>query len=227
MTPPIKTRTRLLSLVVVLCVSASLGLGQSLDDELFEDLKDPVPTQKKEDVSERQFNQQLQRELGGEDVGSRRNNPLSRTADAMRQVSERLAVKDTAAETRELQKTIIGNLDRLIDQLKNQKKKQSKGGGGDSSPKSNPGKQPNPTKPQPSQNPGKNQGGESKQSKKDAGTQLGSPAERSSGVASRDRLMQESWGSLPANVRQQMQSARPEKFLPKYCLLYTSDAADE
>lgn len=196
-----------------------MAFGQSLDEQLFEDLKDPVPTlPKKEDVSEKQFNQQLQRELGGEDLGQRRQNPLSATADTMRQVCERLAAKDTAAETREMQKSIVGSLDKLIEQLKNQQNKQSKGGG-DPSPNNKPGDQPKPSKPQQSQNPGKNQGGQSKQSAKQAGTKLGSPVVAASTGATRDRLVEDSWGSLPANVRQQMQSARPEKFLPKYAQL--------
>jgi len=203
----------------LVCVTASTAIGQSLDDQLFEDLKDPVPTlPEKEDVSEKQFNQQLQRELGGEDVGMRRQNPLSATADAMRQVRERLVAKDTAAETREMQKSIVGNLDRLIEQLKKQQNKQPKGGG-DPSSNNKPGDRPKPSRPQQSQNPRQNQGGQSKQSAKQAGTKLGSPVDAPSGGATRDRLMQESWGSLPANVRQQMQSARPEKFLPKYAQL--------
>lgn len=205
-------------LCFLLFVTSTAFAQSSLDDQLFEDLRDPPQTQKRpqvrrdaDQVTRRQFERQLQKELGGEDVGKAGENPLTRTAEMMRQVRDRLAVKDTAAETRQMQQTILQSLDKLIEKLNNQQSKPS--GGGEQPDQQKP-------KPAPSQ-PSPQSGSSPPQNSKQSGQQSGAPQTANggvsqSGVATRDQLMQQSWGKLPAKVRQEMQSARPEKFLPKY-----------
>lgn len=202
------------------CVCSILH-AQSLDDQLFEDLQDPVPAQETrsaDDVAREQFKQELQRELGGpnaggEDVGQRGESLLSKTADAMRRVRDRLAAKDTAAETRQMQKSIVSSLDQLIERMQKQQQKNSGGG-------KQPQQQGKPKAGQEQQQsqskPGQGQANSSNQSAKQSSTRLGKAEAVQGEAMPRDKMMQESWGNLPASVRQQMQSASPEKFLPKY-----------
>ena len=118
---------------------------------------------------------------------------------------------DTAMETQQLQSRIVQGFDELLARLQNQS--QTKDSGSPPSSKS--------------QSQGSKQLGQ-QQSPAKAGSS--EPANQNSNrrgqaksvettQAERDRLWEKVWGDLPATVRQQMQSARPEKFLPKYSRL--------
>ena len=201
----------------------------SLDDQLFEDLDDDLfsdlpPLEKpasKEPAKQSELDRKLQSDLGGEDLGeARASNPLQKLADAMQRVRNRLNERNLTVETQQIQGKIVSDLDEIIAQLAKQKPPpKGKGGGGKPKPQQSKSqsqkKSQQPPKPGGGK-PGKNQ---SNNPAKDSTTRVGQADSAEVDDATRDRMMQEAWGNLPASVRQQMQSARPEKFLPKYSRL--------
>ena len=196
-----------------------------LDDDLFSDLepltleKPVTPAQTKQSVradgesrvptSDKDLD--LQRDLSGEDLGGARGrSPLEKVARAMQRVKKRLAMADTAMETQQLQSRIVQDFDELLAQL--QKQSQQKSGSPPSSKSPSQGSKPS----------GQQQGRASAGSKNPANrnsNRRGQAESVSTTQSERDRLWEKVWGDLPATVRQQMQSARPEKFLPKYSRL--------
>lgn len=195
---------------------AANSRAQSLDDQLFQDLREPAVSQTRsaDDASREQDDQQLLRELGGEDIGQGPQSPLADAVEAMRNVKNRLAAKDTSGATREIQQSIVMDFDRLIAQLEQkQQQKKSSGGQQKQQTKQRSSSTPKPKQPQEASSDPANR---SNQSAKQSQTKLTQADAVRTSPASRDRMLQESWGNLPAGVRQQMQSARPEKFLPKY-----------
>lgn len=212
----------------VLCYLAFVVVGTSsfcvaqsdLDDELFSDLApleaEPNPEPPTKPSSE--VDRRLQQELGGDDLGQKRGgNKMVELADTMKQVRNRIQRKDLAAETQEMQAGIVKDLDAIIDQLRKQKK-QNKSGGSSSQQKQNQQQRSKQSKPQ--QKPGGKPGDKpSNQPSNDSTTRLGNAEAAEADAESRDQLMQDAWGNLPAALKRQMQSARPEKFLPKYSRL--------
>ena len=118
---------------------------------------------------------------------------------------------DTTMETQQLQSRIVQDFDELLAQL--QKQSQPKDGGLPPGSKS--------------RSQGSDQSGQQQGPPKAASNDLadqnnnrrGQAESNATTQAERDRLWEKVWGDLPATARQQMQSARPEKFLPKYSRL--------
>lgn len=199
-----------------------------LDDDLFSDLESLTPDQAERrkgadqppdggeasprpagDDNDRKF----QRELGGEDLGDAPvSGPLEKVALTMERVQRRLAAEDTATETQGLQSRIVRDLDELLAQLQNQARQN----GGDSRQRrhsSSPGSDP--------AGPGQAPPGpaESESPAGQSSNRLGPTEREPAAPANQDRLLEKAWGDLPAAERQQLRSARPEKFLPKYSRL--------
>ncbi len=154
----------------------------------------------------------LQPDLDGEDLGGARGrSPLEKVARTMQRVKTRLAMADTAMETQQLQSRIVQDLDELLAQL--QKQSQPKDGGLPPGSKS--------------RSQGSDQSDQQQVPAKAGSNDLanqnnnrrGQAESNATTQAERDRLWEKVWGDLPATARQQMQSARPEKFLPKYSRL--------
>jgi len=211
----------------VLGANTSFAQEKSLDEQLFEELESipnlPSPTE--EDASKpaplSDVDQQLQRELGGEDLGQARDsNPLRMLAETMQQVQRRLRAKDLATETQQIQGRIVGDLDKIIEQLQ-QQQQQPQGGGQQQKQQQKQKQQRSKSQQQKSQQKQGNKPGGKPSSKpaNDSTTQLGSVEAAETSSATRDQMMQDAWGNLPASTQQEMRSARPEKFLPKYSRL--------
>lgn len=200
----------------------------SLDDQLFEDLDDDLfsdlpplekPTSEKPE-QQSELDRKLQNDLGGEDLGQdSESNPLQKLADAMQRVRDRLNDRDLAVETQQIQGRIVSDLDQIIAQLGKKPPPKGKGGGSKSKPQQSKSQSQKKSQQPPKPGGGKPGQKQSNNPAKDSTTRLGQADTAEVDDATRDRMMQEAWGNLPASVRQQMQSARPEKFLPKYSRL--------
>ena len=220
----LKTTVCIALLACLFAVPTHAQQSKSLDEQLFEDLVDePIPEvappEKSDGKPMKELDRQLNRDLGGSDPGTRRGTGLLReVADAMERVRGRLRQRDLSGQTRQMQTGIVGSFNELIKQLKKQKQQQQQQGGGQKQQQKQQQQKPGQPKPNSQQKPGsgKPSGKPSNSPAKDSSSRLGKAETAEATAAERDRMMQEAWGNLPASVRQQMQSARPEKFLPGY-----------
>jgi hypothetical protein len=144
----------------------------------------------------------------GEDLGSESSDPFLVIGRQMRTAEELIGRRDTSEATRRVQRQIVEDLERLIEQMN----KQCGGQQGTSSQKSSRGeKQPKPG--------GKTGSGEHPGTSKparDSETQVGQRESDDERLFRMRETLAEVWGHLPARVREQMQSGMAEEFLPKY-----------
>lgn len=188
-------------------------LLDSLGGDLLEGLDD-IPTDPSFDQPDGNADptdKPLIDQLEGEDIGAEGENDLSRISRQMRLVQERIAQQEVSETTQGLQKQIVADLDALIKQIQQQQKK--KQGSPSSSKTQNPGgevkqpnNQPNAGQPQqPNEKPSRNS--EERLTERDA-----DPTD----AAAMQAMIKRVWGHLPDRVRQEMQNASVEEFLPKY-----------
>ncbi len=184
-------------------------LLDSLGGDLLEGLDD-LPTDPGFDQPDADpADKPLVDQLEGEDIGAEGENDLSRISRQMRLVQQRIAQEEISQKTQDLQQQIVTDLDALIRQLQQQKKKQGKPS---NSKTQNPGgeikqpsNQPNAGQSTPNEKP--SQDSEEKLAERDA-----NPAD----AAAMQAMVKRVWGHLPDRVRQEMQNAAVEEFLPKY-----------
>ncbi|MCS7304814.1 MAG: hypothetical protein NZ602_06880 [Thermoguttaceae bacterium] len=157
---------------------------------------------------------QLQRELGEAGV-SEEENPLLSILQQMREVEVLLGQGQTGPRTQQIQKQILAELDRLIQQAQNSALAQAK-----VSAKGKPqaGSADSPQGPTSPAEPKEGLPGTAKQSpaKSPPGS---SPEEKATELQQLRSLLHEVWGLLPPTQRQQMLETPVEEFLPKYKLL--------
>ncbi len=227
---------RILLTVVVLCFATLPTLGAfadneppSLDQQLFDSLDDQLFSGLNEDSSDDSGDSteprrdesrapatrpaadgvdvELQRRLGGEDLGSApRDNPLTHVAESMRDVQQRIGQQDTSRSTQQVQEQIVADLDMMLKQLQQQcqacqaaqSQAESQQAGKAGTPQGQ---------------------AAAKSPAEDSTTRLGQAETAETQAESQDSLLRQAWGQLPATVRQRMNSAAPEKFLPKYSKL--------
>ena len=193
-----------------------------LDDDLFSDLE-PLA---EEDVSRAAAPQgdsdlELQRQLGGEDLGGQRaSGTLREISESMQRVRERLQRRDASASTRRMQSNIAEQLEKLIELRQKQKSSQSSRNSQSKSQQKQ-----SPSSSNSRQQSSQQQQGSAKPGDGNHNSPSGS-SERVGQVEStipdglrQDELMNKAWGHLPAASRKRLQSARPEQFLPKYSRL--------
>lgn len=221
------------ALLVCLCAMGSVPSWVTaqefdLDDQLFEDLA-PLKDEStlRSSGNDSPLDRNVEKEIapagdfpGGVDLTKRKAaSPLREVADTMQRVRDRLKERDLNAETRMMQDGIVGSFDKLIARLKQQKQQNPPGSSGKQKSPQQPQSGGGKPQPKPQGKPGGGKpGGNSKNSANSSSRQGTAQATQSDGAA-RDRMMQDAWGNLPAAVRQQLQSARPEKFLPGYSQL--------
>lgn len=153
---------------------------------------------------------------------------LTGTIDRMRQVAERIGDQsDTSTETRDLQRRVVADLDRLLELAKQQQRQQRNAGNPPPQPRD---PRPRPDEPQP--NPGEAEPqpmpteagatsgeGERRRDDDDASesTDLTDPGEdREAQLAERRRLVKDVWGHLPPRMREELMNLQTEEPLPKY-----------
>ncbi|MCA9220176.1 MAG: hypothetical protein KDA71_07590 [Planctomycetales bacterium] len=194
-------------------------LLDDLDDSLFGDLGIPATSGDKTPASDAvesnpvktdpddvSTDDALRRDLPvGEDIGQESDaNPLAEIALRMKQVERRIGNRETSSRLQAMQQDIVAELDRLIQQMQ----QQPSGGQSKSSPSS--GSQ------QSSSQSSVSGAQESKQPATNSAPRLGKADGESADLAEMQKMLDEVWGHLPARVREQMQNATVEQFLPKY-----------
>ncbi|MFN0019211.1 MAG: hypothetical protein ACKVP0_13190 [Pirellulaceae bacterium] len=204
-----------LTFAALLVAPASLW-GQAakpkLEDELVDDLlkdlpKAEAPAKSKtvkpakpatKEEAEKKLLQDLQ---GGEDIGAPPENPLARIGEKMRVSQEKIAGRNTSAETQTTQKEILADLSKLIEQTKKQCSGGGKGkpDGGKSSAKAGAGT--GDVRPGPA---------------KEATDRVGKSEREDAEAADVKDMLRRIWGHLPEKMRDQMQAQLSEQFLPKY-----------
>jgi hypothetical protein len=187
-------------------------LLDSLGGDLLEGLDD-IPTDPSFDQPEAgdPAEKPLLDQLEGEDIGAEGENDLSRISRQMRLVQERIAQQEVSEKTQGLQKQIVADLDALIKQIQQQQKKQQ------GSPSSSKAQTPGGEVKQPSNQP--NAGQPQQPSEKPARTSDDELTQRNAtptDAAAMQAMIKRVWGHLPDRVRQEMQNASVEEFLPKY-----------
>ncbi len=197
-------------------------LDEELLDSLDSDPLDPVdrvsPDTRRPDDSDDEaageLRRRLQRELGAA-ADSEDDPPLLRVARQMREVERRLEDRDAGPATQEVQRQIVNDLDKLIEEAR-KASCSSPSGSSESQPIAGraPTAPPGSTAGQPSGQPSRRPAAESSQ--RPQGDD-GGPPELDVGQVR--TIMKELWGELPEQERQQMIESPPEEFLPKYEVL--------
>jgi hypothetical protein len=156
--------------------------------------------------------------LEGEDLGQsgESTDPLVRIGQQMRKVERRMAQHDASENTRQLQQEILANLDKLIEQARQQRNSPQ-----NSASKKQPGSQRSKVKQagEPAgQQPGDGSGETSNKPAPDSSERLGPDETRQVDMQQMRDLIKDVWGNLPERMREQMNQDAVEEFLPKYRL---------
>ena len=195
---------------------------KSVDDELLDKFAPGLPSEKKPDA-----------EPG--DPLEKTPDELNRTIESMREVSKKLSSKDLSDETRKRQQSILSDIDKLIEKLKqppppsdqqqqqnsdpqqqdqqNQQQKQNQ------KQKQQSQNQQQPSRSQQTQGTGAGNTQQQKDSKAGESTDKELQrklSDRTAELARRRALIDEVWGHLPPALREQLLNANSEKMLPLY-----------
>lgn len=153
-------------------------------------------------------------DIGGPDVAGDDVSPLTQIEQKMRQVEQRLAQRDPSSATQTLQRQIAEELALLLEQLRQQQQQQNQSNQNSrqqqqSASSSNSQNQQPSAESNPSNQPAERPAADSEE-------RLGKVEEDRIRPEDLRELFQRAWGHLPPQVREQMQSAAEEQFLPKY-----------
>jgi hypothetical protein len=181
-------------------------LLDSLGGDLLEGLDD-IPSEPGDEADA--ADQPLLDQLEGEDIGEEGENDLSRISRQMRVVEQRIAQQEVSEKTQGLQEQIVADLEALIKKIQQNQKKQSSSSPKNSKPKNNEIKQPD-------KQPSDGQRTESTKPATDSEDQLTERRTAAADAAAMEALVKRVWGHLPDRVREEMQNATEEEFLPKY-----------
>lgn len=202
-------------LIVALAIAPTVACAQTakpkLEDELADDLlKDlpksnaPLKPKPAKPESKAEAEKKLLQDLqGGEDIGAPPENPLARIGELMRASQEKIAGRDTSAQTQTTQKEILADLAKLIEQTK---KQCNAGGSGNGKPGS--GKS--------SAQAGAGTGQARPGPASEATDRVGKSERENAEAADVKDMLRRIWGHLPEKMRDQMQAQLSEQFLPKY-----------
>lgn len=123
-------------------------------------------------------------------------NPLVQIAEQMRSIQQRIARRDTSAETQERQTAIVKSLQSLLDQANSKIGDKQSGGG--------------------SAQPGIGTGEAIAGPPRDSTNRIERGSPEPAETADVKDLLRRTWGHLPPKIRDAMQTSISEKFLPKY-----------
>jgi hypothetical protein len=153
-------------------------------------------------------------DLRARDAAGDNDNQLLRIEQKMRQVEERLAQRDASEGTQTLQQEIAKELAKLLEQLQQQQQNQN------NSQQQQQQQQQQQSSNQQKQN--QQQSAKSNPSNEPAKKAAQDSEERNGKTEEKlnpedlQELFQKAWGNLPPQVRERMQAAMQEQFLPKY-----------
>jgi hypothetical protein len=188
-------------------------LLQDLETELLDGLDGPGPARGSvgkaagSDAPE-SIDRELLEQLGdGEDIElGGPQDPLTRIGRRMQLVRQRIAAEDTSESTQQLQQQIVRELEELLKQCRQCQKQPSSGAPSASPPRGSDQQQPAQS---PDQRP-------STKPARDSTTRIDQAEAARPTLEQRQEMIRRAWGHLPAKVREQMQNAGVEQFLPKY-----------
>ncbi|MGI9457370.1 MAG: hypothetical protein ACR2NU_12470 [Aeoliella sp.] len=147
----------------------------------------------------------------GEDLGQQGEPPLLSISNHMQHAGQLIAAQDMTGETRNIQDTIVSELDELIEKLN--KQCQSCSGGKCDKPEDKQQSQSSTPKP----GAGKPSASESEQSKPtQSQISQGGGGEAELGDSGSTDVVKKLWGQLPKRLRQQLLQSSADEFLPKY-----------
>jgi hypothetical protein len=169
--------------------------------ELESDLLKDLPAAKKPSAGKSpKDDQRLKDDLqAGEDLGSAPENPLLKISRQMKAVELKIAQHDTSQQTQSAQGEIVEALEKMIEQAKKQ------GGSGNKSASGRGTGQP-----------GAGDGQAQPGAGQDSTDRVGKPQSDAAQTADVKNLLQRIWGHLPDKMRDEMQAAVSDQFLPKY-----------
>lgn len=149
--------------------------------------------------------------MEGEDLGESED-PLMRIGRQMRQAGGLIGQTKSGGPTQELQKRIVTDLEKLIQQARQQQQQQSS-----SSSQQKTARREQVKQSQPSSSPGNRDA--SNEPAKDSTEKLGKSDVRKPDMGQMNDLIKDIWGQLPERQREQMMQSSMDQFLPKYELL--------
>jgi hypothetical protein len=150
-------------------------------------------------------------QAGGDGPGG--NGPIERLTRQMRDVQQRLQRKKSDADTQQLEKKILAELEKMIEQASNQSSSSSSSS---SKQTQQQGAERDKAK-QPEQNQQAGSGGKQQNKPaRDSSQRLGKAKPEKPDMARLQDLMKDIWGELPPRLRQQMMQSSVEHFVPKY-----------
>jgi len=165
----------------------------AVDDDLFDGLIPAKPT--KEEPKDASAADTI---LPGEDIDlGDSKDPFARIATKMQRSQQALSAGNSREETQDLQKEIVTDLDALLKSL------EKKCAGGNCKKPGNSSSSSSGAKP-------------SSKPANDSTARVGKPGDASSEESDAADVLREVWGHLPPKVREAMQNASLEEFLPKY-----------
>ncbi len=171
---------------------------------------EPPPETKPTYQSDKVDEKQLKRELGAA-AEKESDNPMLQIAREMSEAKQRIAKADSGVGTQQLQRQIVDDLDRLIQQAR-KKACQCKPGQCQSPPSE---RTPPPQQSKPGSKPGKNPN--NKPAAKSSSRPPDKNAAKKSEAAAETRAaMERLWYLLPQHAREQMLQSPGEEFAPKY-----------
>lgn len=179
------------------------------------DAKEPKP---EKIVLDPELSRELRDLIYGPDK-PKADDPFESAIQGMRSAKEKMAGRDTGKSTRDIQKKVIEDLEKLIEQAKNQKPPpQSSSGNPDKKPQGNPDQKPMPQSgDKPEDKPNAGEGGETKPDKaRDSSDENRMNREREAELARRRDVIKDVWGHLPPALRQKLLNIAGEKSVPKY-----------
>ncbi|MDX1946412.1 MAG: hypothetical protein SFU86_13510 [Pirellulaceae bacterium] len=198
---------RLLLILAIVCTSTLASAAdppakpKSLDDQLLDGLKDDLVDKLPAPQKPATPGDKPSPEAGGEDLGSvGESNPLALIGERMRTAQQRIAGHDTSKNTQDLQRRILDDIAALIEQAKKQGAAQKQGSGPGSA----------------STQPGSGGGNPTAGPARDSTNRIEQGTKETTETADVQEVLRRFWGHLPQKLRDQMNAAGSERFLPKY-----------
>lgn len=184
-------------------------LLDGLDDGLLQGLESPKTKPKPGDPAADPDMDSLGTRGWGTDVGEESEDPLMMIGRQMRIAQRLIGGRDASATTQRIQRQIVEDIERLIEQLNQQAAQQQSASS--QLQASRPDESPDPDSMAGS---GEHPGTSAPAQESD--TQVRKPVASDARLASMMETLQQVWGHLPPRIREQMQSGMAEEFLPQY-----------
>ncbi len=185
-------------------------LLEGLDDGLLEGLDSPRPEPKPEDRRADPDLDSLDGRGWGTDVGEESVDPLTMIGRQMRMAQRRIGNRDPSSTTQRIQRQIVEDIERLIEQM-NQQAAQQQSASGDLQA-SRPDEEPSDS----DSEAGSGEHPGTSTPAKESEAQVRQAEASDARLESMMETLQQVWGHLPPRVREQMQSGMAEEFLPQY-----------